>query len=174
MVYNSVFHLNQISLFLLLSNYSQIFVNNFMLFKLGHKCNFQNFLQLLNRLYVHDKKVREFAFLSGKSTGSQGILPRKSRHHRKKFIQEHHVSKLPYPTTPPILLFAMSQRFRAILMSITRDFLIDKPVRPTKNHENDLIMLHFATNDLRSSTRNCSRYYEVMISGIITRRAMWI
>ena len=56
-------------------------------------------------------------------------------------------------------------------------------VRPTKKHENDLIILHFATNDLRSSIHSHeivqgiivavdmkTENNEGMISGILTRR----
>ena len=57
-------------------------------------------------------------------------------------------------------------------------------MKPTKKHENDLIILHFGTNDLRSNTHaheiaqgiiNAAvdmktENNELMISGIITRR----
>ena len=57
-------------------------------------------------------------------------------------------------------------------------------VKPTKKHENDLIILHFGTNDLRSNTHAHeiaqgiinvavdmkTENNELMISGIITRR----
>ena len=57
-------------------------------------------------------------------------------------------------------------------------------MRPTKKHENDLIILHFGTNDLRSSTHSHeiaqgiisvsvdmkTENNEVMISDILTRK----